>query len=300
LPGWRAIAAKDEEAQLEDLIEKLAQYVKSGTPAERRIAKYFSEHLSELSLETAASIAGRLDLSPMTVGRFLRALGYQGLDAIHHEVRDTRVSSAWHINDHMDVLRKDLEDGRLLADLMSEQIEALHQIYALAGQPVWANAVQSIVSAQEIFVASYQNVGGLARYFTEQLTYARGGVRYMDGQNGTYVELFGRDPKNTLLIVVACRRFATKARTLSRTAHKAGHRVLLITDQHCDWAREAADVVLSLPASGSSRTWDSFATLASLFDFLVTSVVVAAGEDTNARTRRISELQDLFGDFMRR
>jgi len=280
-------------------MEKLKLSAATGTPAERRIAKYFSEHLADLPLETAASIADRLDLSPMTVGRFLRSLGYQGLDGIYFGQKTPSVGSAWQISERTDILHKDLQEGRLLAELMSEQIDALHKIYAMTSQEPWRRAEQAILGAREIFIASYQNVSGIARYFAEQLSYARDNVRYMDGQNGTYLELLGHDPANTLLIVIACRRFASKARMLTRTAQKAGHRVLLITDQHCDWGREEVQMALTLPAI-RSRTWDTAMALAALLDFLVTAIAVAGGESTNHRTRRIGELQDLFGDFARR
>lgn len=78
---------------MEDFVQKLRQYAKTGTPAERRIAKYFTEHLNDLPFETAASVADRLDLSPMTVGRFLRSLGYQGLDSVKVEIRETVTTS---------------------------------------------------------------------------------------------------------------------------------------------------------------------------------------------------------------
>lgn len=284
---------------VQDLVEKLQQYARSGTPAERKIAKYFSDHLSDLSVETAASIAVQLDLSPMTVGRFLRTLGYQGLGEIRPDSNDNAVFSAWQVNDHLDVLHKDMQDGQLLAEMMAKQIDALQQLHTMTTQPIWAAAVQAIISADEVFVASFHNIGGVARYFTEQLTYARDKVRYMDGQNGTYAELLGRDAGNSLLIVITCRRFASKSRTLARTAKKAGHKVLLITDPHCDWSREAADITLVLPTT-RPRMWDSFTPLTALLDFLLTSVIVAGGEATSQRTRRISELQDIFGDFMRR
>lgn len=289
----------DKERLLEDLIDKLKHYMKTGTPAERRIARYFSEHLSDLSSETAASIADQLDLSPMTVGRFLRALGYQGLDGINGSTPSGALSSAWQITDRIDVLRKDLQDGRLLAEQMAEQIDTLHHIYAMTSKPSWTSAVQSIVSAHEVFVASFQNVGGIARYFSDQLSYARDRVRYMDGLNGTYLELFGHEPENTLLILIDCRRYATKSRVLAKTARKAGHKVLLLTDHYCDWAQEGADIALILPPT-KIRTWDSSISLASLLDFLLTSVIIAGGEQINVRTNRISELQDLFGDFSRR
>ena len=132
---------------MEDFVQKLRHYVKSGTPAERRIAKYFTEHLNDLPFETAASVADRLDLSPMTVGRFLRALGYQGLDSVKIHIRETAVTSPVQLQTSLSELQTDASGGKPLALLVTEQIQALHHIYHLTAQPQWAEAVAMISGA---------------------------------------------------------------------------------------------------------------------------------------------------------
>ncbi|WP_370676966.1 MurR/RpiR family transcriptional regulator [Pleomorphomonas sp. PLEO] len=277
---------------------KLEATVATGTPAERRLARFFIDNLANVPFETAASIGQQLHLSPMTVSRFLRRLGFQGLDGLKTELRLRATTTAWQVSDTPDTLQRDLQNGQLLAEVMTDQIETLHRLYALSKQPVWAEAVRRLLTAREVFVASYQNIGGIARYFAEQLAYARDGVRYLDGLNGTYAELLDHPPEGTLLVLVDCRRFASKSRVLAREAVAAGHDLLVVTDQYCDWVAED-QCVLMLPAT-RSRTWDNFMSLAALLDFLMTSVIADGGEAVRRRTQRIARLQDVFGDFEKR
>ncbi len=270
----------------------------TGTPAERRLARFFIDNLANLPFETAASIGQQLHLSPMTVSRFLRRLGFQGLDGLKTELRLRATTTAWQVIDTPDILRRDLQNGQLLAEVMTDQIETLHRLYALSKQPAWAEAVGLLLAAREVFVASYQNIGGIARYFAEQLAYARDGVRYLDGLNGTYAELLDHPPEGTLLVLIDCRRYASKSRILAREAVAAGHRLLVVTDQYCDWAGED-QCTLTLPAT-RSRTWDNFMSLAALLDFLMTSVIADGGDEVRRRTQRITRLQDMFGDFEKR
>ena len=279
--------------------EQLSGYARTGTPAERRLARFLMDNIGDIPFETAASIAAKMDLSPMTVGRFLRRLGFQGVEGLKDELRGGAVSSAWQITGRIETLRNDLQEGRLLAELMSDQVQTLHRLYEMSNQKHWASAVEMILTAGEVFVASFQNVGGIARYFSEQLSYARDGVRYMDGMNGTYVELLDHPPENTLLILIDARRFASKSRILAREAAAAGHKLLVVADQHCDWIDPEHHTALILPPS-QARTWDSFMSLAALLDFLMTSVVIAGGDAVRKRTERIALLQDTFGDFDRR
>jgi len=268
------------------------------TKAGRRLSDYFVENLPAVPFETASSIAARLGISAMTVTRYLRDLGYGGLDALKAELRRGPISSAWDIAENMDDLRRDLRDGRLLADTVAQQIEVLHSLNKMTHGPDWAQAVAALTEARSIFVAGFQNISGITRYFAEQMAYVRDGIRYMDGLNGTYLELFEGEAAGRLLVLVDCRRFATKSHLLAGAARDAGIRTLIITDSHCTWA-DAGTVALAIPAMGW-RTWDSFMPLAALLDLLVTSAVIAQGDAVVQRGRMISRLQDHFGDFERR
>ncbi len=53
--------------------------------AEQAVAAHLAAHPEQLPFETADSIAKRLGVSSMTVGRTLKALGYQGLGELRSE-----------------------------------------------------------------------------------------------------------------------------------------------------------------------------------------------------------------------
>lgn len=268
------------------------------TKAGRRLSDFFIANLHAVPFETAASIAAQLGISAMTVTRYLRDLGYSGLDALKAELRLGPISSAWDIAEDIDDLGRDLRDGRLLSDMVSQQIEALRSLNSLTHGESWQDAVAALTKAERVFIAGFQNIGGIVRYFAEQMTYVRGGVRYMDGLNGTYLELFEGESARQLLVLVDCRRFASKSRHLAEAAKEAGIPILIVTDSHCDWAGHGT-VTLSIPAM-RWRTWDSFMPLAALLDLLVTGAIIAQGDAVVKRGRLISRLQDRFGDFERR
>ena len=54
--------------------------------AEQAVAAHLAAHPAELPFETAESIAKRLGISAMTVGRTLKALGYRGLGELRAEI----------------------------------------------------------------------------------------------------------------------------------------------------------------------------------------------------------------------
>jgi DNA-binding MurR/RpiR family transcriptional regulator len=285
----------NEAQNLEDLSQKLRQYIKIGTPAERRIAKYFSEHLNELPFETASSVADRLELSPMTVGRFLRSLGYHGLDGIKVHLKENAPTITSQLPNILEQLQKDASEGHPLATQIAEQVEMLQHIYNLAGQPPWQDAVATILSSGNVFITSHPSLAGIGRYFRDRLTFARDQVLFLDGANGSYIELFGEPADDGLLVIIDSPGFVT-SRLLARSARRAGCKVLLVTGQFTEWAHEFANITLSLPPQRPSSR-ESLSAMMALLEYLAISVVQAAGETAETRMRRIEELQGMFAQM---
>lgn len=277
---------------MEDLGQKLKQYIKTGTPAERRIARYFSEHLTELPFETASSVADRLELSPMTVGRFLRALGYQGLDGIKDHLRENTAPVTLQLSNVLEQLQKDANDGSPIASQIAEQVEMLQHIYGLTNQPQWLDAATTVVSSSEVFVTSHPGFAGLGRHLSGRLEFARDHVRFVDGGNGSYIELLGHQSSDALLVIIDSLRFAN-SRLLARSARRSGYKVLLITCQYTEWAHEFANITLSLPPLRAVNR-ENVTGMMALLECFASAVIQAAGNEAEIRTRRIEELEGMF------
>ena len=70
---------------LEDRIK--AQFSKM-TRSERSVASYMLANLHLLPFESAADIASNVGVSQMTVGRFLRSIGYRGIGNVKRDLRN--------------------------------------------------------------------------------------------------------------------------------------------------------------------------------------------------------------------
>jgi DNA-binding MurR/RpiR family transcriptional regulator len=141
--------------------------------AEQAVAAHLSAHPDQLPFETADSLAKRLGVSSMTVGRTLKALGYQGLADIRAQMR-SEVSDAagpWGqgVAATSPPVLKDLDRRRAL----KAELEAIEAVHALAETPVWQEAVKRIAAADQVFVAGFQTECGIAIAFADQLAYVR-------------------------------------------------------------------------------------------------------------------------------
>ncbi len=69
------------------LAEKLRADFSQLTKSEKAVASYTLTHMNSLPYETAASIAESAGVSSMTVSRFLRNLGFNGLSDLKEHLR---------------------------------------------------------------------------------------------------------------------------------------------------------------------------------------------------------------------
>ncbi|ENN84963.1 transcriptional regulator, RpiR family [Rhizobium freirei PRF 81] len=265
--------------------------------SDKLIASYIERNIAELPFETAKSIAARLEISQMTVGRYLRRLGFDGLDELKAALRrGSRSNPAWQIKGSLDRFQEDLRDGKFLAGLLQQQVENLGLIYELTTAPQWQQTIDALISASEVYVAAYQNVRGIAQYFAAQLSYTRSRVAFMDGLNGTYAELLDGAVEGRVLFLHDVRRFAAKAKPLAEEARRAGVKVILLTDEFCPWAEEASDISLVIPGS-HGPLWDGAATMTAVMDLLLANIIVVLSGKVGERVELLTRLQDVFGDF---
>jgi DNA-binding MurR/RpiR family transcriptional regulator len=265
--------------------------------SDKLIASYIERNIAELPFETAKSIAARLDISQMTVGRYLRRLGFDGLDELKAALRrGSRSNPAWQVKGSLDRFQEDLRDGKFLAGLLQQQVDNLGMIYALTTAPQWQQTIDALISASEVYVAAYQNVRGIAQYFAAQLSYTRPRVTFVDGLNGTYSELLDGSVEGRVLFLHDVRRFASKARPLAEEARRAGVKVILLTDEFCPWAEEVSDISLVIPGS-HGPLWDGAATMTAVMDLLLSNIIVVLSGKVGERVELLTRLQDVFGDF---
>src|ERR1700741_93740 len=75
------------------------------TPPSKRVASYILANLDRLGLENADQIAQQAGTSGISVGRFLRSIGYQNLDDLKRELRGAQ-ERPWRITDRLHPVRR--------------------------------------------------------------------------------------------------------------------------------------------------------------------------------------------------
>ena len=275
------------------------------TPAAKRIASYMLANLDRLGLETADQIAQQTGTSGISVGRFLRSVGYRNLDDLKRELRGGS-DRPWMITDRLDEYRRtngthmsaaaDTRSDGMLASSLERELDAIRHVYRLAEEPVFAQVADRIAHADAVFILGIQSTRGISNAFSSYLEYVRPRVFYSDGQSGSYVDSLNSEFERPYCIVTDTRAYSRSARRYCQAAAERGQPFALVTDLYCPWAREWPSDLLQVKTD-VGQFWDSLAPLTCLFNLLITAVVDRLGPAIDRRVARNRELQHTFDQF---
>jgi DNA-binding MurR/RpiR family transcriptional regulator len=271
------------------VVRLLQERYESLTVAERMIAGWLLENLPSVPFETAASIGQRVGVSAMTVGRFLKELGYSGLSGLKDDLRAEMGEAPWLLTPAQPP-EAGAPDARLRAEMA-----AIADVYALAKTPAWASIAELLASARNVHVAGFQTERALAAGFAHHLGYVRPGVRSHDGRAGLYDEIITEAGPGDALVLVDVRRYSRHFRLLAERAVARDVPVVVVTDPYCPWARDLTPHILVAEVS-LGHFWDMNTALGSLLNLLVDDVVGIIGAEQVHM--RLATLSDSYAEFI--
>lgn len=142
-------------------LETLEQRFSDLTPTGKRIAGYLLANPQKLPFETADSIAQQTGTTGISVGRFLRSLGYRNIDDVKQSLRGDSVSP-WVITDRLGAFREESTHGDALERSMNRELETIQRVYALARSETFARIVERLYSADAVFIVGIQTTRGFS------------------------------------------------------------------------------------------------------------------------------------------
>jgi DNA-binding MurR/RpiR family transcriptional regulator len=254
-----------------DLQKKLKSRWDSFTASEQKIASHLLNNMAGIPFETAASIGKRVGVSAMTVGRFLRNLGYIGLHELKDELRSDEPLVQLYNNPQQ------AGDGVAASSTLRAEIRGLTAAHALARTEEWKAIVEQLVAADRIWVASFHHGRFLGLGFASLLQHVKPRTAFADGLDGAYADVLLDSAPDTCVVLIDFRRYSRHFRLLAEETAARGIPLVIITDVHCYWARQLTPNVLMLPVD-ADRPWHNFSAATSLLSHLIGAVIRALGD----------------------
>ena len=256
---------------IKDLQNKLKRQWDTFTTSEQKIAAYLLHNIGGIPFETAASLGQRVGVSPMTVGRFLRNLGYAGLNELK---KDLRGNAPW-LPLYQNAGRA--READFVAESLQTDIRVLTEAYSLARTEEWTSIVKMLVAAERVSVASFHHGRFIGLGFASLLQHVKPRTRFADGSDGAYADVLLDSGADSCVVLIDFRRYARHFRILAEEVAARDIPLVLITDTQCYWARQLTDNVLMLPLD-TDRAWHNFGAVTSLLSLLISEVTRVQGD----------------------
>jgi DNA-binding MurR/RpiR family transcriptional regulator len=265
--------------------------IRSGvlTPAQRRIARYISDHGAEVAFLSSVELAARVGVSQPSVTRFATAVGYSGygamIEAIRAVVLAPRPSAAERspgLNRMQIAVEHSIESLTLLRDQLAD-LTTLQQ------------AAAALAASKPMAVCGFRGSVPLASWFSFFASKIHPGVMALWGSDSHMVEKIAqaRMAGATALLAIVMPRYPAQALLTVQAAKKEGLQVILLVDSTLSPLTPYADIVLPAPVNPDF-----------VFDSQIAPVQMAAAllelladQDREGTQQRLDRLEELAAEY---
>lgn len=233
------------QGPLGDLVGNLEQALPTLPKQEAKIAQFMLLNVHSIGPETGKSLALRVGVSEITVGRLMRRLGYNGTKDLKDILRQH-----YAVGGSSQAPSNDI--GKAFKRVMEAELSVIRTVFEQTGNDHWSRANELVSQSRKVFVTGFQSVRGLSEDFARRLSIARPNVQYLsphDGMLGEWLDTKNEDAQDECIILIDVVPYATEGQEIAKIAKKQGRPCIVVSDEFCHWSSELADAALYAPSN---------------------------------------------------
>ncbi|WP_434587454.1 MurR/RpiR family transcriptional regulator [Streptomyces sp. A5-4] len=264
------------------------------SPAQRRIAQYLVDHLTEAAFLSITDLAERVGVSQPSVTRFASSLGFSGYPALREALQPIALSAVAGSPDTREEIRRNELQAAVDAEI--ENLENLRRV--LADPHHVLDIGRELARSVPLTILGLRISASLAEYFAYAARRIHPDVRLVTrGGSVAYDALLqSRAVGGTWVLAFGMPRHANETLAAMRAARSTGLRVALITDLTLGSLVDEADVTLSA-GTGSRLVFDSYSAPGVMAAAVLQAMADAEPERTQVRLEgyeQVAEQHDFF------
>ncbi|WP_347554158.1 MurR/RpiR family transcriptional regulator [Robbsia sp. KACC 23696] len=275
----------------QSFVSRIRAHLQALPSAERRLAEFVLDFPGDLASYTGAELSALADVSPATVSRFVRRLGYETYEEARRHVRDEKNSGSPLFLTAGD---RHGDDSPLEAHAL-QGAQNLTSTFARLSPTMIDEVARAIVDARRVLVVGYRSSQAFASYFRWQIHQVVEQAIALPGPGETVGEYLASLEARDIVVLFGLRRRVPQTDSLLDHLAVLGVKTLYITDQYAPAHRGATWTIHCDTAAPGPL--DNHAAVIGLCGLLATRIFAEAGNQGRRRLSAIESAHDAMGEM---
>lgn len=276
-----------------DLLQNIKEGMPSFSKGQRLIATYILEHYDKAAYYTASRLGTIVGVSESTVVRFANELGYEGYPELQRALKKL-IRSRLTSFQRMEITNSLIGENDVLEKVLTSDIEKIRQTAAEIDSASFADAVQNIVDAKNIYIIGVRSSSTLAGFLNYSLRMIFDNVRLVQTPSSSEMfEQIMQIDKGDVMIAISFPRYSSRIINAVEYAKGKGADIIALTDSKFSPIAAEADQLL-LAYSDMASFMDSLVAPLSIINALVVAVARKRETEVSERLRVLEEIWDRY------
>lgn len=266
----------------------IAEHFDQLSPELQRAARWVSRHGSSLALNSMRDSARAAEVTPATMTRLARRLGFDGFEALRAPFRRELTGSAVGIDINRAPRR------RRIGNAVAEAVDALNllqqanvaSVVGLNPGGAIADAAGCLLEATQVHFLGLRVCHGVAVYLAYAYGLLSDNGALVTGTGGTHTDQIARMDRGSVLVAISQSPYTRQTVEAVQQASQGGTTVIAITDSRLSPLAPHADRML-LYDTASTAHFHSAAGAQALAEALIAAVAARGGAAATAHLRRM-------------
>lgn len=289
-----------ETGSAERVLEILADRLHGMSPQLQQAARYIVDHPMEVGVNSMRKLAEMSGVTPNTLTRLSRQLGYESYQDFKNLFRDAVRQQTRAIPDRARWLQS-IGSGSAHALVIGQMADALVQSLeqGLAGlDPAELERIaRRIIEARKVYVVGVRGAYSLAHNFHYVARMALPEIRLVPRHVSPPVDDLVTIGEGDVLVAITLAPYALETSEAVRFAKRQGATVIAVTDSRASpIVRQAEDALIA--PSGTPHFFNSHVGASAVLEILLALIVVSGDESLLTSIRRIDTLRREFHAYL--
>lgn len=277
-----------------DIFELMRSRLPDLTRNQKKLVEFALEDRQNFAVATVSELAGQTGVSPATIVRFAKELGFAGYNGLQRELRRS-LRAELRGPDRFRVARKpDADSESALSPAIRQEMENIAALQDHLDPAALAAAVRLVSDASRLVVIGSRSTASLANHLWFALGKAGLSAKRVLSVDSHAYDHIDRLEDNGCVVVIGFPRYLAELGAVIGFAARSGKRLLVITDSPFSPFR--GDITLFAPVESSSFVAFHSAPLI-LIATLMSEIAADKPERTLLALQRFEELAERQGLF---